>query len=457
METRSRAEVGALSPLFCDRYEYTMLDAALRSGAGQRTAVFEAFTRRLPEGRRYGVLAGTGRILEALEAFRFDGATLSWLDDEHVVSAATLEWLDNFGFTGHVDGYAEGELFFPGSPVLTVTAPFAAGTLLETLILSILNYDSAVASAAARMRVAAGDRTLIEMGGRRANEHAAVAAARAAYIAGFDATSNLEAGRRWGVPTTGTAAHAFTLVHSAVVVQGHNQAAERAAFAAQIEALGPDTTLLVDTYDINCGIANAIAAARAAGAQAPGAIRIDSGDLHEVVPAARAQLDAAGATTTRIVATGDMDEHTIAATRELQIDAYGAGTAVVTGSGSPTCGFVYKLVAVEHDSGALIGVAKKSTGKASVPGVKRAWRRIDSDGYASDELLSPRFTPLSAEVGHRITTDTPDARGLQHRYITSGETAWTPGIGEARQRCRDSLAELRPIHLNLTAGRPAIA
>ena len=200
--------------------------------------VFELFPRRLPEGRRYGVVAGVGRALEAIAAFRFTPPVLAAL--EGVVDDRTLAWLADYRFTGDVSGYAEGEVYFPHSPLLVVESSFAEAVLLETLVLSILNYDSAVASAASRMTSAAVDRPVLEMGARRAHEDAAVAAARAAVIGGFVGTSNLEAGRRYGLPTIGTAAHAFTLLHDDEV----------SAFASQVAQAGVGTTLLVDTYDV---------------------------------------------------------------------------------------------------------------------------------------------------------------------------------------------------------------
>jgi nicotinate phosphoribosyltransferase len=308
--------------LLTDRYELTMLDAALRSGTADRPTVFEAFTRRLPEGRRFGVVAGLGRLVEAIEAFRFDDAHLAALDDDDVVSPATLAWLAGYRFRGELHAYREGEIYVPESPVLTVAAPFADGVVLETLILSVLNHDSAIASAAARMVMASTGRGLLEFGSRRAHEQAAVAAARSAYLVGFDGSSNLAAGSRYGVPTLGTSAHAFTLLHDD----------ERSAFVAQVEALGPETTLLVDTYDTAAGIATALEVA----GPGLGAVRIDSGDLGQEARAARAQLDAAGATATRIVVSGDLDEYLMAGLVDAPIDAYGVGTSVVTGSGAPT-------------------------------------------------------------------------------------------------------------------------
>ena len=316
--------------LLTDHYELTMLQAALRSGAAQRRCVFEVFARRLPEGRRYGVVAGTGRLVEAVRDFRFGADELAALRERDVVDEQTLDFLAGYRFSGDISGYAEGECYFPGSPLVVVEASFAEGVLLETLILSILNHDAAVAAAASRMVTAAGDRPCLEMGSRRTHEQAAVAAARAAYVAGFAATSNLEAGRRYGVPTTGTSAHAFTLLHDT----------ERAAFEAQVACLGKGTTLLVDTYDVPTAVEVAV---DVAGPEL-GAVRLDSGDLLAQAVEVRAQLDSLGAGDTRIVVTSDLDEHAIAALAAAPVDAYGVGTSLVTGSGAPTAGLVYKLV-----------------------------------------------------------------------------------------------------------------
>ena len=349
--------------LLTDRYELTMLEAALAGGLADRRAVFEVFARRLPPGRRFGVVAGQGRLGPLLDDLRYGAdelATLDFLGDD------ARRWLDGRGLDLEISAYAEGDTYSPGSPVLTVAGCFGEGLLLETLVLSVLNHDTAVASAAARMVLAAQGRPLIEMGGRRTHEQAAVAAARAAYVAGFAATSNLEARRRHGVPTAGTSAHAFTLAH----------ADERRAFAAQIATLGPGTTLLVDTYDTVQGIRSAIEVA----GTGLGAIRLDSGDPREEVPRARALLDELGATATRIVVTGDLDEHAICDLADLPVDGYGVGTSVVTGSGAPTAGFVYKLVAIAREPGPdaeLVPVAKRSAGKSTVGGRKHAYRTAD--------------------------------------------------------------------------------
>ena len=424
----------ASTALLTDHYELTMVEAALRSGAASRRCVFEVFARRLPEGRRYGVVAGTERLLEAIEAFRFGETELAQLRRAGVVDEPTLAFLADYRFDGEVWGYAEGECYFPGSPVLVVESDFAHAVVLETLVLSVLNHDSAVASAASRMTAAAGDRPCIEMGSRRTHEEAAVAAARAAYVAGFATTSNLEAGRRWGVPTAGTAAHAFTLLHDD----------ERSAFAAQIASLGPRTTLLLDTYDVARAVETAV---ELAGPEL-GAVRLDSGDLLEQAHAVRAQLDRLGARDTRIVVTSDLDEYAIAALAAAPVDLYGVGTSLVTGSGAPTAGMVYKLVAREGADGAMVSVAKRSKDKLSVGGRKFALRRRSPTGLAEAEVIG---------VGEPPVDDGNDRSLLVP--LMSGGAVVDRGLLElsvARARHTASLAELPAAAHRLQRGEPAI-
>ena len=406
--------------LLTDRYELTMLQAALADGTADRRCVFEVFTRRLPAGRRYGVLAGTGRVLEALADFRFGPEELEWLAAERVVDDRTVQWLAEYRFTGSISGYAEGEMFFPASPVMTVEGSFAEAVLLETVILSILNYDSAIASAASRMTSAAIGRPCLEMGARRAHEEAAVAAARAAVVAGFAGTSNLEAGRRYGLATIGTAAHAFTLLHDD----------EEQAFAAQVAAAGPDTTLLVDTYDVHRGVERAVAAA----GPELGAVRLDSGDLGVLAQEVRAQLDALGNRDTRITVTSDLDEYAIASLAVAPVDSYGVGTSLVTGSGAPTCGMVYKLVAREGSSGELEPVAKHSIAKASVGGRKVAARRLDPAGRAAAEVV----VTGSDEAVRAWTPDSADLRPLVQPLVIDGvvQPGWTGPEGVRRAAAR---------------------
>ena len=418
--------------LLTDHYELTMLQAALQSGRAGRGCVFEVFARRLPDGRRYGVVAGTARLLEAVRDFRFGGAELEWLRDAHAVDSRTLHFLSDYRFTGNIWGYAEGECFFPGSPLLVVEGTFAESVVLETVLLSILNHDSAIASAASRMTNAAGGRPCIEMGSRRTHEWAAVAAARAAYIAGFATSSNLEAGRTHGVPTAGTSAHSFTLLHED----------EREAFEAQVASLGTGTTLLVDTYDVAAAVSLAVEIAGVG----LGAVRLDSGDLLVQARQVRAQLDALGAKDTRIIVTSDLDEHSIAALAAAPVDAYGVGTALVTGSGAPTVGLVYKLVAREDQAGHLVGVAKRSKDKRSVGGRKWAMRRIDARGVAEAEVIG---------IGEMPDNDGND-RPLLVGLLRDGEIIADPGLDAARTRHEQSRAELPPRALQLSRGEPAI-
>ncbi len=390
----------ASTALLTDHYELTMVSAALKDGTADRHCVFEVFARRLPPGRRYGVVAGAGRLVEALEAFRFGEAETSFLTKTGVVDDDTAAWLADYRFTGDIDGYAEGELFFPGSPILTVSGTFADCVVLETLVLSVLNHDCAVAAAAARMVTAARGRPLIEMGSRRTHEQSAVAAAR----------------------------HAFTLLHDD----------ESAAFSSQVSALGKQTTLLVDTYDISQGIRNAVAVA------GPGlrSIRIDSGDLSVLAAQSRELLDSLGAVDTKIVVSGDLDEFSIASLAAEPVDAYGAGTAVVSGSGAPTAGLVYKLVEVDGRP-----VVKRSENKATIGGRKTAIRRHKPTGTATEEIIVSQGTPAAQ------THDRP----LQVPFVRSGlPVPDRPSLVESREHMRQCLISIPWEGLKLSAGDPAI-
>ena len=412
--------------LLTDQYEFTMLAGALAGGSAFRRCTFEVFARSL-RGHRYGIVAGVARLLDAVARFRFGDEELAFLAP--LLDTRTLDYLADYRFSGDIDGYPEGELYFPGSPVLAVTGSFAEAVVLETLVLSVLNHDCAVAAAAARMVSAAGDRPLVEMGGRRTHEDAAVAAARAAYLVGFTATSNLAAGHRYGIPTAGTAAHAFTLLHDS----------EAVAFTAQVDALGTDTTLLVDTYDITQGIATAI---EAAGPRLR-AIRIDSGDLGQLAKQAREQLDRLGAPDVQIVVSGDLDEYSIAALRADPVDSYGVGTSVVTGSGVPTAGMIYKLVEVDGRP-----VAKRSTSKTSRGGAKTALRRYKPTGTAVEELVFPRGRQPELEEHDRV---------LPVPLLREGQPVDPlPTLQQARDRVHAALASVPWEGLRLSPGDPAI-
>ncbi|MEU5715578.1 nicotinate phosphoribosyltransferase [Streptomyces sp. NPDC020403] len=421
--------------LFTDQYELTMVQAALKAGTADRRSVFEVFTRRLPEGRRYGVVAGTGRVLDAVENFHFDDEMLAFLRDRRVVDDATADWLAGYRFGGDIWGYPEGEVYFPGSPLLRVEGSFAECVLLETVILSILNHDSAIAAAASRMSSAAQGRRLIEMGARRTHELSAVASARAAYVGGFHTTSDLAAGFRYNIPTVGTSAHAFTLLHDS----------ERDAFRAQVESQGRGTSLLVDTYDVAEAVRTAV---EVAGPEL-GAVRIDSGDLLLVAHRVRQQLDELGATETKIVVTSDLDEYAIASLAAAPVDSYGVGTQLVTGSGHPTCSMVYKLVAratSADPADPLVPVVKKSLGaKSSRGGRKWAARRLDGDGVAEAEV-----------VGTGEFVADPALRELQVELVKGGEVVAREPLEAARERHVAARAGLPLSATQLSRGEPVI-
>ncbi|MFW0772092.1 nicotinate phosphoribosyltransferase [Paenarthrobacter nitroguajacolicus] len=422
--------------LYTDHYELTMLQAALHSGAAHRRSVFEAFARRLPDGRRYGVVGGTGRLLEGIADFRFGEDELAFLEQNKVVNQETLDYLADYKFSGDIWGYAEGDAYFPNSPILIVESTFAEACILETFILSVLNHDSAIASAASRMTSAAGTRPCIEMGSRRTQEESATAAARAAVIAGFASTSNLEAGRRYGIKTVGTAAHSFTLLHDT----------EREAFEAQIAAFGPGTSLLVDTYDVETAVRTAVELA----GDKLGAVRLDSGDLIAQAQWVRQMLDDLGNVNTRIVVTSDLDEFAIAALQSAPVDSYGVGTSLVTGSGAPTASMVYKLVSRTNDAGEFISVAKAAKNKASVGGRKYALRKLNERGRATQEIVG---------IGHRPEDDGND-RELLHQFVKNGEVlpGWTgpEGVIRARERHAATMAELPAVVNRLQRGEAAI-
>lgn len=431
--------------LLTDKYELTMVDAALRSGTADRRATFELFGRSFPATRRFGVVVGTGRILEALERFSFSEDQLEWLEEQGSYSPELLDYLKDFRFQGDIRGYAEGEMYFPNSPLITVEGTFAESTLLETLLLSVLNHDCAVASAASRMTIAAHGRPCVDMGARRTHERAAVSAARAAVIGGFVATSDLESGVRYGLDTVGTSAHSFTLLYDS----------EEEAFAAQIASQGPGTTLLVDTYDVYEGVERAVAAARAGGGEL-GAVRLDSGDLVAHAFKVRGLLDSLGSNSTRITVTSDLDEYAIAALGAAPVDTYGVGTKLVTGSGVPTASLVYKLVERENDRGEMVPAAKKSESKKTLGGRKVAGRAFDEEGYASEEML---VTGGGWEETQALLEER-GARPLQIPLVEKGRInsdLWAcPAVPKAQEHHRLARNELPYAAWRLSEGEVAI-
>lgn len=431
--------------LLTDMYELTMVDATLQSGTWNRQVTFELFGRRLPPTRRFGVMAGNARIIEALERFEFSKDEIDYLSREKIVSDDCLDYLKDYRFKGQIRGYAEGECYFESSPLLQVEGTFAECVLLETLLLSILNHDCAVASAASRMTIAAHGRPCVDMGARRTHERSAVSAARAAYIGGFKGTSCLEAGKRYGIPTIGTAAHSFTLIHDS----------EEDAFRAQLANLGPGTTLLVDTYDVQRAVKRGVKLAREAGGEL-GCVRLDSGDLVAEAFKVRALLDSLDAKSTKITVTNDLDEYAIAALGAAPVDSYGVGTKMVTGSGIPTAALVYKLVQRVNEDGSVHDVAKRSSSKSTLGGRKFAGRARGDDGYATGELvvIADSAEQAQAEFERR------NARALLVDLVTNGQSNTSfvgkEALQEAQERHIHSRNELPYQGWRLSAGEAAI-
>lgn len=416
-----------------DKYEITMLQAALESGHAFDKATFDLFARTLPKGRRYGVVGGINRAIQAVKDFKFTEEQLDFLKNDPMIHSDTIDYLRDYTFSGRIRGYREGDVYFPNSPILTVEGFFGDAVLLETILLSILNHDSAVMSAASRMVVAAQGLPLIEMGSRRTHEKAAIDSARAAYIAGFSATSNLEAGLCYGIPTTGTSAHAFTLAFED----------EKSAFQAQIDALGVETTLLVDTYDIEQGIRNAI---EVAGPNL-GGIRIDSGDLHEETVKARNLLNELRAVNTKIILSSDIDEYTIAelVDQGTPVDGIGVGTRVVTGSGHPTASMVFKLVERENSNGEMVPVAKNAFGKKTTGGLKIAYRTYDHGTMTGEyyRIGSLKHDDIASGSIHPV----------QIMYVNEGNYH-IPTIEDSRAFHAYTLSTLPKEALLTSAGKP---
>ncbi len=357
-----------------DRYQLTMLAAYAESGHAGRRAVFELFVRRLPSSRRFLLACGLGRALALLDGLAFTPGDLARFDRDPVLGPAlgrprVRALFEGLRFSGRVFAVPEGRVAFPGEPLVRVEGTLAEAQLVETLLLSIVNHDTRVASKCARIALAARGRPCLEFGTRRAHEQAAVDAARAAYIAGFAGTSNEEAGERWGVPVTGTMAHSYVLAHAADA----GEDGEREAFASYAALFGDATTCLVDTFDPLRGVERA---AEHVGGALRG-VRLDSGDLLALSRGARERLDRAGLDRAGVVLSDDLDELKIAALLDAgaPVSAFGVGTMAVATPDTPSLGAVYKLVALEDASGAMVAVQKRAPGKGSSAAPKQVHRQ----------------------------------------------------------------------------------
>ena len=404
-----------ISTLSTDLYQLTMMAGYFHRKVLDTRATFELFVRRLPPRRNLLVSAGLEQALVYLEQLRFRDEDIEWLRQQAAfarVPAAFFDYLRAFRFTGDVSAMPEGTPLFPMEPILRVSAPIAEAQLVETALLAIVNFQTTVASKGFRIVRAAAGRSVMEFGARRAHGlEAALLAARAAYLAGCDATSFVEAGKAFGIPLTGTMAHSWILAAPT----------EIDAFTSYAELFGQHAALLLDTFDV--------AAATTAIVESPlrpQGVRIDSGDLAAAARSVRDRLDRAGLTTTRIIVSGDLDEWKIDAlvAAGAPVDTFAVGTTLVTSDDAPALGGVYKLVEIER-GGVARGVMKRSEGKSTWPGRKQVWR-VAADGIAVRDVIA-----LDNEAGP------PAAEALLKPVMRQGaRTAPAVPLSESRDRCR---------------------
>lgn len=412
------ADPGALCT---DLYELTMLQGFFERGM-QDTAVFEFFARRLPDCRNFYLAAGLEQALDYLERLRFEPAELDWLDGLGLFRRDFLDHLAGLRFTGDVDAMAEGTPFFADEPILRITAPLPEAQLVEARLINLLHFQSLIASKAARVALVAPGRRLVDFGMRRAHgAEAAVYAARACYLAGFDASSTVLACAEFGIPASGTMAHSF--------VQAHLDEAE--AFEHFARSLPQAAVLLIDTYDTEAAAAKVVALAPRlveAGIRIRG-VRLDSGDLAAHARRVRAILDAGGLADATIFASGNLDEYAIRRLLEAgaPIDGFGVGTLLDTSSDLPALDCAYKLQEYAGQPR-----RKRSEGKATWPGRKQVWRRYDADGRCCGDRLT-----LADECAEGVALVRPAMRG--GRRVRP-----SPGLAQVREHARRQLESLPP-------------
>lgn len=401
--------------LLVDLYELTMLDAYLAEGF-EEEATFSLFVRTLPGRRSFLVACGLESLLGALGELHFSDSAVAYLESLGFMSRRALDYLASFRFTGDVDALAEGTPVFAGEPLLEVTAPLPAAQLIETLAINQIHLQTLVASKAARVVLAARGRSVVDFGLRRAHGvDAGLKSARAAYVAGVAATSNVLAGALYGIPVAGTMAHSYVQAH-------RDERAALRAFASRFR----DAVLLVDTYDTLAGVKNVIDLREELG---PGfrvrGVRIDSGDLGRLARRARSLLDDAGLSELEIFASGGLDEDEVdrLVRSGAPIDAFGVGTAMDVSNDEPSLDVAYKLVCY-----AGVPRYKLSPGKLLPPGRKQVFRQ-EEDGQASGDILATRDEALPG-------------RPLLAPVMRGGRALGRPSLGEVRRHAAEAIASL---------------
>lgn len=433
--------------LHTDLYQINMVETYWEDGIHNKKAVFDLYFRNMPFKNGFAVFAGLERIIEYVNNFKFSEADIAYLRDELHYDEQFLTYLKGVTFTGNIRSMKEGELVFANEPILRVEAPLAEAQLIETALLNIVNYQTLIATKATRIKHVAGDDTLMEFGARRAQEmDAAVWGARATYIGGFDATSNVRAGKKFGIPVAGTHAHSLVQAYKDEYIAFHKYASRH-----------KECTFLVDTYDtLRSGVPIAIKVAKELGDKINfKAIRLDSGDLAYLSKKARKMLDQAGFPDTKIVASNDLDEYTIMHLKQqgAKIDSWGLGTKLITAYDQPALGAVYKLVAIEQENGELVDTIKISSNpeKVTTPGLKRVYRIINKETKKSEgdyitldhedpqqEEKIHMFHPVHTFLSKYVTNF--EARELHHDIYQDGKLIYElPNISDIQQFVKDNL------------------
>lgn len=433
--------------LHTDLYQINMIETYWEDGIHNRRAVFEVFFRKLPFGNGFAVFAGLEKVIDYLKDLRFTEADINYLRNELRYQEDFLDYLQNLRFTGSVRSMIEGEIVFANEPLIRIEATLAEAQLVETAILNIVNYQTLIATKAARIKHIIGDETAMEFGTRRAQEmDAAIWGTRAAYIGGFSSTSNVRAGKLFGIPVSGT--HAHSLIQAYID--------EYTAFQKYARR-HKDCVFLVDTYDtLKSGVPNAIRVAKELGDSINFVgIRLDSGDLAYLSKEARKMLDDAGFVNAKIVASNDLDEYTIMNLKSqgAKIDVWGIGTKLITGYDEPALGAVYKIVSIEDNNGKMVDTIKISGNpeKVSTPGLKRVYRIINlanqksegdyialDDERPNTEASLNMFHPVHTYIKKDVTNF--EAKDLHHNIFINGELVYQlPDLAEIQKYCLQNM------------------
>ncbi|HZH58618.1 MAG TPA: nicotinate phosphoribosyltransferase [Metabacillus sp.] len=433
--------------LHTDLYQINMAESYWEDSMHNRKAVFEVYFRKLPFGNGYGIFAGLERIIQYLERFQFSKSDIDYLRDELGYKDDFLEYLSTLRFTGNVYSVQEGEMVFGNEPIIRIEAPLAEAQLIESAILNIVNYQTLIATKAARIKQVVGDDTVMEFGTRRAHElDAAIWGTRAAFIGGFQATSNVRAGKLFDIPVSGTHAHAFVQAYKDEYIAFHKYARRH-----------KECVFLVDTYDtLKSGVPNAIKVAKELGDQIEfKGIRLDSGDLAYLSKEARKMLDQAGFHDTKIIASNDLDESTIINLKSqgAKIDIWGIGTKLITAYDQPALGAVYKLASIEDDNGEMIDTIKISGNpeKVSTPGLKKVYRIINTLNHKSEgdyitlqhenpesEEKLKMFHPIHTFVSKFVTNF--EAKELHHPIFDNGKLIYdSPSLQDMQKYTIENL------------------